>query len=294
MSEYALIPIENLQKMIFTIRGVQVMIDRDLAELYQVENKRLNEQVKRNSSRFTETFRFQLTDSEKKELVANCDRFEGLKHSSVNPYAFTEQGVSMLSAVLRSETAIQVSIRIINAFVEMRKFLVANASLFERLETVEKRQLSFEIKTDENFEKVFKALESQEEPRQGIFYNGQVFDAYTFAADLVRSAKKSLVLIDNYIDDSVLTLFSKRKKGVKAKLFTKTISKQLKLDLQKHNEQYPEIEVKTFAEAHDRFLILDESTVYHIGASLKDLGKKWFAFSKFEKGALEMLGKLEV
>lgn len=200
----------------------------------------------------------------------------------------------MLSAVLRSETAIQVSIRIINAFVEMRKFLVANASLFERLETVEKRQLSFEIKTDENFEKVFKALESQEEPRQGIFYNGQVFDAYTFAADLVRSAKKSLVLIDNYIDDSVLTLFSKRKKGVKAKLFTKTISKQLKLDLQKHNEQYPEIEVKTFAEAHDRFLILDESTVYHIGASLKDLGKKWFAFSKFEKGALEMLGKLEV
>lgn len=294
MSEYALIPIENLQKMIFTIRGVQVMIDRDLAELYQVENKRLNEQVKRNSSRFPETFRFQLTDSEKKELVANCDRFEGLKHSSVNPYAFTEQGVSMLSAVLRSETAIQVSIRIINAFVEMRKFLVANASLFERLETVEKRQLSFEIKTDENFEKVFKALESQEEPRQGIFYNGQVFDAYTFAADLIRSAKKSLVLIDNYIDDSVLTLFSKRKKGVKAKLFTKTISKQLKLDLQKHNEQYPEIEVKTFAEAHDRFLILDESTVYHIGASLKDLGKKWFAFSKFEKGALEMLGKLEV
>lgn len=294
MSEYALIPIEILQKMIFTIRGVQVMIDRDLAELYQVENKRLNEQVKRNSSRFPETFRFQLTDSEKKELVANCDRFEGLKHSSVNPYAFTEQGVSMLSAVLRSETAIQVSIRIINAFVEMRKFLVANASLFERLETVEKRQLSFEIKTDENFEKVFKALESQEEPRQGIFYNGQVFDAYTFAADLVRSAKKSLVLIDNYIDDSVLTLFSKRKKGVKAKLFTKTISKQLKLDLQKHNEQYPEIEVKTFAEAHDRFLILDESTVYHIGASLKDLGKKWFAFSKFEKGALEMLGKLEV
>lgn len=292
MSEYALIPIEKLQKMIFTIRGVQVMIDRDLAELYQVENKRLNEQVKRNSSRFPETFRFQLTDSEKKELVANCDRFEGLKHSSVNPYAFTEQGVSMLSAVLRSETAIQVSIRIINAFVEMRKFLVANASLFERLETVEKRQLSFEIKTDENFEKVFKALESQEEPRQGVFYNGQVFDAYTFAADLIRSAKKSLVLIDNYIDDSVLTLFSKRKKGVKAKLFTKTISKQLKLDLQKHNEQYPEIEVKTFAEAHDRFLILDESTVYHIGASLKDLGKKWFAFSKFEKGALEMLGKL--
>lgn len=294
MSEYALIPIESLQKMIFTIRGIQVMIDRDLAELYQVENKRLNEQVKRNLSRFPETFRFQLTDSEKKELVANCDRFEGLKHSSVNPYAFTEQGVSMLSAVLRSETAIQVSIRIINAFVEMRKFLVVNASLFERLETVEKRQLSFEIKTDENFEKVFKALESQEEPRQGIFYNGQVFDAYTFAADLVRSAKKSLVLIDNYIDDSVLTLFSKRKKGVKAKLFTKTISKQLKLDLQKHNEQYPEIEVKTFAEAHDRFLILDESTVYHIGASLKDLGKKWFAFSKFEKGALEMLGKLEV
>jgi phage regulator Rha-like protein len=292
MSEYALMPIENLQKRIFTIRGIQVMIDRDLAELYQVDNKRLNEQVKRNQSRFPKTFRFQLTDSEKTELVANCDRFDGLKHSSVNPYAFTEQGVSMLSAVLRSETAIQVSIRIINAFVEMRKFLVANASLFERLEIVEKRQLSFENKTDENFEKVFKALESQEKPKQGIFYNGQVFDAYTFAADMIRSAKKSLVLIDNYIDDSVLTLFSKRKKGVRAQLYTKTISKQLKLDLAKHNEQYPEIEVKIFADAHDRFLIVDETTVYHIGASLKDLGKKWFAFSRFEKGALEMLGKL--
>jgi len=216
MNEQELVPMKNLQKMIFTIRGIQVMIDRDLAELYQVENKRLNEQVKRNIARFPESFRFQLSDHEKNELVANCDRFEALKHSTANPYAFTEQGVSMLSAVLRSETAIKVSIQIINAFVEMRRFLQHNANVFARLDSVERRQITFESETEKNFEKIFQALEAGKLPKQGIFYNGQVYDAYSFVADLIRKANKSLILIDNYVDDSVLTLLSKRKKGVQA------------------------------------------------------------------------------
>ena len=292
MNEQALVPMEHLQKMIFTIRGVQVMIDRDLAELYQVENKRLNEQVKRNMTRFPESFRFQLTNLEKNELVAICDRFEALKHSTVSPYAFTEQGVSMLSAVLRSETAIKVSIQIINTFVEMRKFIQHNANIFARLDGVERRQVAFESETQKNFEKVFQALEAGEPPKQGIFYDGQVYDAYSFVADLIRKANNSLMIIDNYLDDTVLTLLCKRKKGVQATLYSKTISKQLALDLKKHNEQYAPIQIVTFKEAHDRFLIIDENEIYHIGASLKDLGKKWFAFSKFETGTVEMLQKL--
>jgi len=210
------------------------------------------------------------------------------------PYVFTEQGVAMLSAVLRSQTAVEVSIKIIDAFVEMRRFIQNNAQIFVGLELVERRQLEFESETSKNFERVFQALEKPSEiPKQGIFYNGQVYDAYTFTSDLIRSAKKSLVLIDNYIDDSVLTLLTKRATGVSAKIYTKSISKQLVLDLKKHNKQYPVITVKNFQNAHDRFLIVDEAEIYHIGASLKDLGKKWFAFSKFESGAMNMLKRLQ-
>jgi hypothetical protein len=290
----AIVPIENIQSMIFTIRGAQVMIDRDLAQIYQVENKRLNEQVKRNINRFPEAFRFQLNDVEKEQLVANCDRFESLKHSTSNPYVFTEQGVSMLSAVLRSETAVKVSIKIINAFVEMRRFILNNANVFARLNLVERRHIAFESETEKNFEKVFKALEAGEPPKQGIFYNGQVYDAYTFVCELIRRPKKSLVLIDNYIDDSVLTLLSKRSEDVFCQIYTRSISKQLALDLRKHNQQYPPISIETFKNAHDRFLIIDEKEIYHIGASLKDLGKKWFAFSRFETGAVKMLKQVEV
>jgi len=288
-----LIPIESIQSMIFTIRGIQVMVDSDLAKMYGVENKRLNEQVKRNLNRFPEEFRFQLTNVEKKELVANCDRFKLLKHSTVNPYVFTEQGVSMLSAVLRSETAVKVSIKIINAFVEMRRFIQNNTQVFARLDSVERRQISFESETEKNFEQIFQALEKNEKtPEQGIFFDGQVYDAYTFVSDLIRSAEKSLVLIDNYIDDSVLTLLSKRGEGVSSIIYTKNISKQLALDLKKYNQQYLPISIETFKDAHDRFLIIDEKEIYHFGASLKDLGKKWFAFSRFETGAVDMLKKL--
>ena len=284
---------ENIRSMIFTFRGVQVMVDKDLAQIYQVENKRLNEQVKRNILRFPEAFRFQLTDTEKYELVANCDRFESLKHATTNPYAFTEQGVSMLSAVLRSETAIRVSIKIINAFVEMRRFIQNNAQMFVRLDSGERRQIVFESETEKKFETVFRALEQTgKTPTQGIFFDGQVFDAYVFVNDLLRSAKCSIVLIDNYVDDSVLVQFAKRRKGVSATIFTKKITKQFALDLRKHNAQYSQILVQELLECHDRFLIIDDETVYHIGASLKDLGKKWFAFSKMDKSGLKVLKKI--
>jgi hypothetical protein len=286
-----IIPVENIQNRIFNIRGVQVMIDKDLAELYQVGTKVLNQSVKRNMDRFPAQFRFQLSDKEKTELVTNCDRFANLKHSSVNPYAFTEQGVAMLSAVLRSETAVKVSIRIMQAFVEMRKLVLGNAALFQRLDKVELKQ----IEADQKFEQVFKALESrQPQPDKGIFYDGQVFDAWTFVSGIIRSANQSIFLIDNYIDDTVFTLFGKRKPGVQVTFYTKTISKQLLLDAQKHNTQYEPIEVIQMAAAHDRFLIIDETELYHLGASLKDLGKKWFAFSKMDSGVGNMLNLLKM
>jgi len=279
----------SIQTRIFSIRGQQVMLDRDLAELYQVETKVMNQAVKRNIERFPAQFRFQLSQIEKGELVTNCDRFESLKHSTSFPYAFTEQGVSMLSAVLRSDTAIQVSIQIMDAFVGMRRWIADNAAIFQRLDAVEQRQQI----TDTRLDQVFEAIEAKEvKPAQGIFFDGQVFDAWAFAADLIKSAQRSIVLIDNYVDESTLLLLSKRRKGCAATIYTHKISQPLQLDLQKHNAQYPPIAIKTFKQAHDRFLILDDKTVYHLGASLKDLGKKLFAFSRFEKGALELLGRL--
>jgi len=285
------ITLVSIQHRIFTIRGQQVMVDRDLAELYGVESKRLNEQVKRNIERFPEKFRFQLSKAEKDELVANCDRFTSLKHSIVSPYVFTEQGVSMLSAVLRSETAIRISIQIMDAFVGMRKFIANNAVILGRLDAVEQKQRI----TDTKLDKVFEAIEARDiKPTQGIFFDGQVFDAYVFVNDLLRQAKSSIVLIDNYIDDTVLMQLSKRRQGVSATILSKTVSNRLKQDLKKHNAQYPPIAVHAFPHSHDRFLILDGELVYHIGASLKDLGKKWFAFSRMDKEALAMMEKVEV
>jgi len=287
--ENKLITVGNIKNMIFSFRGLQVMIDRDLAELYGVGTKVLNQAVKRNAERFPDDFRIQLTDNEKIELVTNCDRFAKLKHSSFNPYAFTEQGVAMLSAVLRSETAIKVSIRIIKAFVEMKKFISNNAAIFQRLENVEIKQIA----TDEKIDRIFEALENSSlKPKQGIFYDGQIFDAYKFVTELIKEAKKSIVLIDNYVDETILTLFSKNQK-INVTIYTKNISNQLKLDLDRYNAQYKSIEIKKFSKAHDRFLIIDNKEIYHFGASLKDLGKKWFAFSKFDIEALEILGKLE-
>ncbi|MCF6309089.1 MAG: ORF6N domain-containing protein [Sulfurimonas sp.] len=281
---------QTIQSKIFTIRSMQVMIDRDLADLYQVEPKRLNEQVKRNIQRFPKAFRFQLTEIEKNELVANCDRFKTLKHSTSLPYAFTEQGVSMLSAVLKSDIAIEVSIKIIESFVSMRKLISSNSLFFDRFERIEQK-LSLH---DNNFNEIFNAIEEKGIPqKQHIFYDGQIFDAYLFVSDIIKSAKKYIKLIDNYIDESTLVLFTKRDANVEITLYTKTISKQLQLDLKKHNAQYPAIEIKKFDLSHDRFLIIDEKEVYHFGASIKDLGKKWFAVSKMDINSFEMMEKLK-
>ncbi len=257
----------QIENRIFTIRGNHVMMDRDLAEIYQVETKVLNQAVKRNIERFPTSFRFQLTDQEKIELVTNCDRFESLKHSSNNPYAFNEQGVAMLSAVLRSKIAVQVSIQIINAFVEMRKLIANHSGLLQRMDGVERKL----VETDQKFEQVFKALEHKDNiPTQGVFFDGQVFDAYKLTSKIIRSAKKSIVLIDNYMDETTLTHLSKKKKGVKAHLLSKTIGKQLILDVQKANAQYGNFEVKTFTLSHDRFLVIDHTEVYHLGPTLKE------------------------
>ena len=270
------------------------MVDRDLAELYGVEPKRLNEQVKRNIERFPENFRFQLLEDEKNELVAKCDRFNTLKHSTSLPYVFTEQGVSMLSAVLRSKTAIEVSIDIIDTFVKMRTFLQTNASIFEKIDTIKKRQISYEIKNDTKVYEILNAIEEKGVPqKQHTFYNGQIFDAYLLVSDIIKSAKTSIKLIDNYIDESILVLFTKRDANVNMTIYTKTLSKQLQLDLKKHNKQYPNIDIKKFDLSHDRFLIIDDKEVYHFGASLKDLGKKWFAVSKMDINSLEIIKKLE-
>ena len=274
-----------IESRIMSIRGRQIMIDRDLAELYGVETKVLNQAVKRNMERFPERFRFQLTKKEMTELVTNCDRFNSLKHSTARPYAFTEQGVAMLSTVLRSETAIRMSIHIMDAFVAMRRFMTTNSEVFQRLSTMEYHQLEMlqhQQETDKRIDEVFRRLdEGNAKPKQGVFYNGQIYDAYTFVSDLIKSAKKRIILIDNYVDETVLTLLDKREIGVAAIIYTQQITRHFQLDIDRHNAQYAPIEINTFRLSHDRFLCIDDN-VYHIGASIKDLGKKWFGFSKME------------
>ena len=275
----------NIKNKIHNIKNQQVMLDRDLAELYEVETKVFNQAVKRNIKRFPKNYRFQLNENEKNQLVTNCDWLNSLKHSSSLPYVFTEQGVSMLSAILKSDRAIDISIKIIDSFIEMRKLISQNIFMFERFERIEQR-LNVH---DENFNKLFNALEDKTiKPKQGIFYDGQIFDAYVFVNDLLKLAIDEILLIDNYIDETVFTLFSKYP-NIKIKIYTANITKQLKLDYQK----YQTIELKEFKNSHDRFLIIDKKEVYHIGASLKDLGKKWFAFSKFEIENLKILEKLK-
>ena len=293
-NEIKILDAKQIENYIFSIRNLQVIIDKDLAELYEVETKALNQAVKRNLNRFPDSFRFQLTEIEKNGLVTNCDRFKNLKHSSSLPFAFTEQGVAMLSAVLRSDKAVEVSIQIMATFVKMRNFISQNAHIFHRLDNIETKQIEHKIESDMKFNKLFDALESNSlQQKQGIFFDRQLFDAYVFISKLIKKANKSIVLIDNFVDETVLTLFSKRRKRCKVIIYTEKISEVLKLDLIKHNKQYPPIEIKIFTKSHDRFLILDEEEIYHLGASLKDLGTRWFAFSKMDKSAFEILDRLK-
>jgi hypothetical protein len=283
---------KHIENRIFTIRAVQVMFGYHLAELFIVETKRLNEQVKRNTKRFPLSFMFQLTLSEWDKLqsqIATTEISDDLRSQIATakrrtlPFVFTEQGVAMLSAILNSDTAINVSIQIMDTFVKMRQIVLQNSLINLRLDKIEIKQLDNEQK----FEQVFKALESKNTiPNQGVFFDGQVFDAYELASKIIRSAKATIVLIDNYMDESTLTHLSKKIKEVKVLLLTKTVSKQIILDIKKANEQYGNFEIKPFSKSHDRFLIIDHTEVYHLGASLKDLGKKWFAFSKLEKNSI--------
>ncbi len=279
---------KKIEDLIFTIRGEQVMLDKDLAEMYQVESKRLNEQVKRNSERFPENFMFQLTDKEwsnlKSQIATSNNQHGGRRY---RPYAFTEQGVAMLSAVLRSTIAVKVSIQIMNAFVQMRKLVGQNTVQQLRFSAIENKLTEHDYK----FEQLFRALEQNELPKKGIFFDGQVFDSYKFTSKIIRSAQKSIVVIDNYIDESTFIQLIKKKKGVQVTLLCKNNSPQLKLDLKKVNEQYGGFSIKSFNKSHDRFLIIDHKDVYHLGASLKDLGKKWFAFSLLDIHSVENILK---
>ena len=270
----------DIQPMIKVIRGMQVILDSDLARLYDVETRVLNQAVKRNLYRFPDDFMFQLNSDELKNLISQnvISRWGGNRKL---PYAFTEQGIAMLSSVLKSVTAIEVNIRIMRAFVAMRRFTAVNAQLFQRLETIEYHQLEMKQHqecSDRRIDEVFKHLDAGLPPEQGIFYDGQVFDAYRFVSDLIRKAEHSVVLIDNYVDDTVLSLLDKRADGVSATIYTQHISSRLQLDIDRHNKQYPSVAIKQFNRAHDRFLLIDDE-VYHIGASIKDLGKKWFGFT---------------
>ena len=264
----------SIENLIYSIRDVQVILDEDIANLYGVETKRLNEQVKRNLDRFRSDFMFKLTTEEFSILKSqNATSSWGGRRKL--PYAFTELGVAMLSSILTSKQAIEINIQIMRAFTTMRRLMVANAQVFQRLDRIELKQLE----TDHIIEQIFEIIEEKTNtPKQGIFFDGQIYDAYEFVCGLIRSAKSRIILIDNYVDETVLTMLDKREVGVVGTVYTKEISEQFNLDLVKHNGQYAPIEVHPFNKAHDRFLIIDEQ-VYHIGASLKDLGKKWFAFS---------------
>jgi len=277
----------EIESRIFNIRGEQVMLDFDLADLYEIPTKSFNQSVQRNSKRFPNDFIFRLNAHEFDELVTNCDRFNNQKHRSTFPLAFTELGISMLSSILKSQTAIDLNILLIRVFVALRKDYYFNKTLLQRVSNVE--SILFE------HQKKFNALETNTNYLQsatGIFFNDQVFDAYVFSSELICKAKKSLILIDNYIDETTLLQLSKRNEKCRCTIYTERMSDALRLDLKKYNSQYQPIEIRILKNAHDRFLILDEKELYHIGASLKDLGKRWFAFSRMDGFLNEVLDQI--
>jgi len=282
----------EIQSMIYTFRGRQVMLDSDLARLYQVTTSNLNKAMKRNIARFPEHFCFQLTENEYENL-----RFQNGISSLTNnyggrrymPYVFTEQGIAMLSAVLKSEIAVEVSIKIMDSFVEMRKFLLSNQELFSRLDKVELRQIEFEKKidsknadTDKKLEEVFDYIATTKEVKQKIFFNGQIYDAFSLMVEIVEKAREELILIDNYVDVNTLNILSKKRKEVDVLIVTSGKGNLTEKDIAKFNSQYPKLTVKINEDFHDRFIIIDRKEVYHIGASIKDAGKKSFGITKLD------------
>ncbi len=298
---------EEIKNLIYTIRGKQVMLDSDVAMLYHYPTKRINEAVNRNKQRFPENFCFQLTEEEYKSLrfknftfneinskdinednslrsqIATLDESAGRgKHRKYLPYVFTEQGIAMLSGLLKNDIAIQVSINIMNAFVEMRKFLAVNGQLFERLTNVEYKLLEH----DKKFDKVFDQLQNEENIKQKIFFEGQIYDAYSLIIDIFKKANKKILIIDNYIDDSVLKMLTKKNKNIEVVILTSDKSNIQKIDIQKFNREYPILKVAKTNKFHDRFIVIDNKEMYHLGASIKDLGKKCFGINRIEDIAI--------
>ena len=284
--------IDSIRSRIFTIRGIQVMLDRDLAELYGVPTKRLNEQVRRNAERFPDDFMFHLSKSEMSELVANCDRFNKMKHSSVPMTAFSEHGIIMLASVLKSGVAIEASIRITHAFVAMRRALATVAPLLARIEETDRRQIADQLRNDANqarneerFKLILDAMRDKTFPPQKVFFDGQIYDAFEQMKKFVRMAKAELIVIDPYFDDSVLPLIAQKRTGVSV-LVVKNLRKNLlhTMDVAKFNAQHGNtLTVKESTVFHDRFLIIDKSILIHVGASLNFLGKRCFAFASLDK-----------
>ena len=307
------VALDTIRSRIFTIRGVQVMLDRDLAELYGVPTKVLNQAVKRNIERFPERFMFQLgkedianlrsqivTSSAETSLrsqIVTLNKKQG-QHLKYMPYAFTEQGIAMLSAVLKSETAIAVSIRIMDAFVAMRRALASIAPLLARIEATERRQLKQEdaqVRNEERFKLILDAMRDKTFPPQKVFFDGQIYDAFDQMKKFVRLAKTELIVIDPYFDDSVLPLIAQKRQCVTV-LVVKNHRKNLlhAVDVAKFNAQHGNtLTVKESANFHDRFLIIDKSILIHVGASLNYLGKKCFAFSSLDKSNIpDILAKI--
>ena len=283
--------VEDIKSLIYTVRGKQVMLDSDVAMLYHYETKYINLAVRRNKERFPENFCFQLTENETENLrlqfATSSLEKENYGGRRTLPYVFTEQGIAMLSGLLRNQVAIQVSISIMNAFVEMRKFIARNGQVFERLTNVEYKileQNKMLTEHEKKFEKVFDELQKNEkiEFKQSIFFDGQIFDAYSLIIDIIKKAKQKILIIDNYIDDSILKMLSKKNKDVEVVILTSQNCNLTKLDISKFNKQYPTLKVSRTNKFHDRFIVIDNKDLYHIGASLKDLGKKCFAISKIE------------
>ena len=272
---------ENIKKLIYTIRGKQVMLDSDVAMLYHCETKYVNRVVKRNIERFPEEFCFQLNEKELQNLRCQfvtsslSKNYGGRRYL---PYVFTEQGIAMLSALLKSEIAIKVSIDIMKAFIEMRKIIYSNGQVFERLTNIEYKLLEH----DKKFDEVFNQLQREENIKQKIFFNGQIYDAYSLIINLIKRAQEKILIIDNYIDNTILDMLTKKNKNVKVVILTSNHSNILKLDIQKFNKEYPILEIARTNKFHDRFMVIDNKELYHIGASIKDLGKKCFAISKIE------------
>ena len=285
----------EIKSLIYTVRGQQAMLDSDLARLYGVETKVLNQAAKRNQDRFPEDFRFQLTDDEydnlRSQIVTSSDDLHEFASGGRRymPIFYTEMGVAMLSAVLRSKVAVETSVHIMRAFVEMRRFMANNAAMFEHIRALEQQQtedrihqLEYQKTTDERFERVFDYMETHDAPRQKLFFEGQVYDAFELLVGLVQRAAREIVLIDNYVDTATLNILSKKAEGVEVAIHTHPHTRLTQADIEAFNLQYPWLTVRHTKAFHDRYLILDGAEGYFIGASLKDAGKKSFAVTRIE------------